>query len=757
LRPFLYLDVSNSLGSAAEVISEKLLAEAEQPKGSVRRLFVDRHDELKRLELAVDSSETCVILVHGIYGVGKRSLVTRAVENFFMPPEVTGLTIKPGTGWIELALQVCALAGIGSPQEESPQEDVEVAVRTAIEQMHAKGAILAFYEVQHWIDEDGHTLPILTKLLQWFASIPAMASRPTFLTSTRAPALSIDQRKAYQILRIEGLEAEDLSAIIRRLLEVEKGDFAIDKAKVDRVSGELWGYPLAARFAASLVAHYGPDYLIQHPREIIELRIDLAKNLLAHTMVSQQGVLILYALSAIDVPVPGVCVADAMRLEAEEFTEGINSALSSGVLSMEELALTIHPLVRDFYWSRLSSSSEYGSMMKQIAVAVRKYLSTLAVGSVEYARLLPAVFRLVALTGDIRGARTLRSDLTETLVATAIQLYNRPKIKPTLELALKYVDIVLEGDPDHWQARLYRARCLYQLGRTKEATEILMKMKAQRPQSWTVLHALGRVQIKEQNWRPALGWFEQALSLRNDHLPSLRDSAECYLRLEDLPNAEGLAKRAKAINPTDPSVLHVESLILEEQGKLSEAYGSMQRAREQEPESPFFIHRMGRIAELMGEQTGERKYRELALHHYDEAVQLNGDLLEARLSKASMLIDLGKLQDAETEINTLKSKVPEPRTYVLRGIEAKLLFARDELDEALKVLRPNSDAASFGLRAKIEIRRAEKHKNEGYTALSQQSILAAKKHVDRGLELYQGNKELIEIQHQLEALGRRRG
>jgi tetratricopeptide (TPR) repeat protein len=752
LKPFLYLDVSSSPDSAAEVIAEKLLAEAEQPRGSVRRLFVDRHDELQRLEAAVDSPEIYAILIHGIYGIGKRSLLTRAVENFFTPPEVAGLTVKPGTGWIELALEVCALSGIMPPQEGASREDVEVAVRTAIEQIHAKGAILAFYEVQHWIDEDGHTLPVLAKLLQWFASIPAMASRPIFLTSTRAPALSAEQRKSCQILRIEGLKAEDLSAILRRWLEVEKGDLPIDKPKLDRVSSELWGYPLAARLAASLVAQYGPDYLIQHPREIIELRVDLAKDLLAHTRVSEEGNLILQTLSAIDVPVPAGCVANALGLEPEKFTEGINSALYSGVLSMEGLALTIHPLVRDFYWRRLSLRNDYADVLRQLSHKVREYLPTLVIGSVEYATLLPAVFRLVALTGDIKGARRLRSDLTETLVATAIQLYNRPKIKPTLELALRYVDLVLEGESDHWQARLYRARCLYQLGRTEEASEILMKMKAERPQSWTVLHALGRVQMKEQHWQPALAWFQQALQLRSDYVPSLRDSAECYLRLGDKPNAEGFAKQAKSVNPSDPYVLHVESLILEENGALTEAYEIMKRAREQEPENASFAHRMGRIAELMAEETGEKEYRDIALGHYDEAVKLDGDLLEARLSKASMLIDLNKLRDAETEINALKPKVPPPRIHILRGIEAKLLLAKDELDEALKVLRRNSDAASFGLRAKIEIRRAAKQRDQSYTALAEQSIAAAKKYVAQGLKRHPGNNLLVEIQRQLENL-----
>ncbi|MFC1962894.1 TIR domain-containing protein, partial [Chloroflexota bacterium] len=510
LKPFLYINVSSSIDTAAEAVASKLLTEAEQPKGSVHRLFANRHEDQRRIESAVDSTETHVILVHGIYGIGKRSLVIRAVENHFTPPEITSITVKPGTGWVELALQLCALAGLEPPQEGLLQEEIEIIVRTAIERLHEKKVILSFYEVQHWIDEDSQPFPILRKLLEWFASIPAMTKRPVFLTSTRGLALPIALQKKIQIVRIEGLQIEDLSAIIQRWFYIEKGYSLVDVKKVERISGELCGYPLAARLAASLIANFSLDYLLRYPREIMELRISLAQDLLGQTNVSPQALGILEALSAIDVPVPSTCVAIALQMEPEEFTQGIGSALSSGVLNMEGLALSIHPLVRDFYWRRLSSDSEYTRKVSQLADSLSHYLSTITVGSLEYAMLLPAVFRLFALTGDIRKAQSLRSDLTDTLVATAVQLYNRAKTKPTLELVLMYVDLVLEGDPDHWEARLYRGRCLYQLGRATEATALFMKMKEQRQNSLAVLHSLGRVQMREQKWVPALEWFRQA-------------------------------------------------------------------------------------------------------------------------------------------------------------------------------------------------------------------------------------------------------
>jgi len=87
--------------------------------------------------------------------------------------------------------------------------------------------------------------------------------------------------------------------------------------------------------------------------------------------------------------------------------------------------------------------------------------------------------------------------------------------------------------------------------------------------------------------------------------------------------------------------------------------------------------------------------------------------------------------------------------FILRGIEAKLLFSKDDLDGAITALGNNKDEASFGLRAKIEIRRAELCKSEGYTALCEQALKTAQKHITQGKEKYPDNREYAEIEKQI--------
>ncbi len=544
--------------------------------------------------------------------------------------------------------------------------------------------------------------------------------------------------------RIEGLAPTDLVAVIHRWIEMEHTGKEIDNAKIEIVAEKLFGYPLAARLAAGLVVKYGPEWLIEKPREITELRLDLAKELLSQTGISEKTSQVLQVLSVIDAPTPSSCVAGALSITDEEFRTSVNSCLSAGLLQLQGLALEIHPLVRDYYWRRLSLSPEYDAILKRISTAVQAYLSTLTIGSFEYANILPEIFRVIALTGDISRAQSLRSDLTETLVSTAIQLYNRPKTRPNLELALKYVEIVLSGHPRHWDARLYKAKCLYQLGKVPESIAILDVMRAERPKSPTILHDIGRAKMKEQQWAVALEWFEKALRCRYDHVPSLRDSAECYLRLKDIPNAEGFIKQAKGINAADPYVLRVESLILEATGDVPLAYERMVKAGEQEPENASFQHRLGRMAEQMGNKPE-------ALKHYKTALNLDNNFLEAQFSLASIFIDLGFLPEAEAKITELKKVITEPQQRILRNIESRLLLAREELDAAMKLIKHDNDDFSYSLKAKIAFRVAQKNKSLGYSALCAKSLSEALSYLDEGAKKFGDCKDYQEIKRQIES------
>jgi len=251
--------------------------------------------------------------------------------------------------------------------------------------------------------------------------------------------------------------------------------------------------------------------------------------------------------------------------------------------------------------------------------------------------------------------------------------------------------------------------------------------------------------MEKEAWEPALEYFSEGLSRGPQHIGCLRDSAECYLRLGDGRSAEEAIGRAREIDAANPYVLQVHSQILERAGRWDEAYEVMTLARRQAPEEAAFAHRLGRIAEGRGDN-------ERALEHYDEALALDENFWEARLTRASVLIDLREMGMARQEIGRLRGDVRGGSRHVLRGIETKFHLANEDLDAADRLARGLRGAAGFGMRARIAIKRGRKHEQDGYALLAKRAFDRAKRQAREGLNAFPENPELVRIKEELDAM-----
>lgn len=256
--------------------------------------------------------------------------------------------------------------------------------------------------------------------------------------------------------------------------------------------------------------------------------------------------------------------------------------------------------------------------------------------------------------------------------------------------------------------------------------------------------------MEDKDWRGALLHFADALAQWRGHVPSLRDSAECYVQLGDLDNGEGFVRRAKEIEPTNAYVLQIESIISERRGLFEDAYQAMTKASAQDPKNGAFEHRLGRIAE-------QQQKRQKALEHYERAVQLDEGLIEAHLSRASVLVDLHRLDEAKDAIDAVRGRAHGGAAPVLANIEGRLAYARDELDQAMQLVRGSRDPSAYALRAKVEMRRAGLSSQQGYSQLARQSLAAARGHITEGLDRHPGNQGLLDLEQELLGLENRSG
>ncbi|MGN8771449.1 tetratricopeptide repeat protein [Paenibacillus barengoltzii] len=740
LRPFLFMKLGENIDEFLQNLESMLLTRAESR--ARRSKFVNRTNELGRIETAIDDDDIRIITLFGIHGIGKKSVVKRVKDILFEEANFVGIQVKPGLDLVALSLELASKAKETIPPLFKNEMEVKKFLAKVIEILHSKGFIIAFFDIQYWLEEEGDLGKELEFLFELVQGTSAFHKRPLFFTTTRHLVLGMEFAKYHQTIRLEAINEDHLVTIINNNLEIQTGRTE-EKEKIIPIARMLFGYPLAARIIASMIDKYGAEHLINFPSEIVNLRVDIAKYLLGEIKLSHNAVRLLETISLVDGPLPGEDIAQVLEFDDELFRSTVDEALSAGLLTHDEGFFKVHPLVQDYYFRSISNGAGFLEFAGKVAIIAKERLQSFQVGSPFHSKLLPCVFRLVALSGDYKEAISLRSDLLGYLGQVVKDLYDSREYK----LALQYAELIIGNNPDNWNVRLYSARCLIRLDRAHEAEPVLLQMNKERPKDVTVLHALGRLEMSRNQWEPALKWFSLAITERGDHLPSIRDSAECYYQLGDLTQSEGYVRRAKEIDAMNPFVLQVESKIFEERGDYDSAYYIMSRALSLDKNNPSFNHRMGRIAELKGDT-------DAAKEHYTMAIKTDSKFFESRLSLVNLKIDLFEFDGVEDELDALEKIVPGRKQDVLRNVRAKFLINyKDDLNTAAKLVDINikysREPHSFAIRARIEIMRSELQRSLGYFALSEQHIKNALQIISSGKEIFGDNKILIQMEKEV--------
>ena len=151
---------------------------------------------------------------------------------------------------------------------------------------------------------------------------------------------------------------------------------------------------------------------------------------------------------------------------------------------------------------------------------------------------------------------------------------------------------------------------------------------------------------------------------------------------------DGLAaiKEARAINPNEPGSWLSEVPIRIRGGQLPEAQAAGEKALSLAPESAAAHYALGQVAHVRGEL-------KVAVGWYDKALQMRPLDVEARVSRAGLLMDLGRLDDAEADIESLLKTSPiEPRASYLKALlaerQGKQADARDAYNRVTGLLDP---------------------------------------------------------------------
>ena len=539
----------------------------------------------------------------------------------------------------------------------------------AVEEVARSGRFLTIFNVQHWLDEDNRPVSSLSTVISAIADIPAMKKRPAFMTSTRRVEFGAAEAQGITSVHVSGLPTEHMNTLFGIWYELSTGK-TISHVDGMELAGQLFGHPIAAKLAAGLVATFGVDHLRDYPFELVKLRRDLATMLLNDLSLSAASECLMESMAVIGTKIPTPVLAVGAQLDDDELQEAVGQCSRAGLIDHTG-GLSVHPLLVDYFWRNHLHRKDYKDMANSLAETVWQYTEKLDTSSVEFSRLLPTAFRLFTLAGRIERALQIRVDLMGELTQAAILHYDRRDYT----LADQYIQHVLEGEPQNWRMRLYRARIRIRQEKWSEADTILASMLKERPGDRGVLHVMGWRHLREKNYSTALEILTTVIA-HSEHVASLRDAAECLHMMGRDSEAIAFISRAKQVESSNPYVLDMESRIHESIGNLSQAYDALYLAMIRNSKNWGFHHRLGRIKVAQG-------FPESAVTHFRRAIEEDPNQFTPLSSLASTMLDMNDIEEVTDLLSKLMHNSHSPgEEAICRHLEARYLQATGKLEEA---------------------------------------------------------------------------
>lgn len=705
LQHFHYLSVVDSLAPASDII-DGLRRVLREPTRGVRHQFLNRNSELERLETLLNDSDTKVIILNGFRGIGKTSLAHETFRRFYESASVVNVPVTGGMRSTELAIRLCYEANLHTADNMSELESL-AAIENAIQELGTRGQFLVFRDCQHWLGGERELEEPLPTILRQAVALSETSRNPIILTSTRRPQIPVEIAQHVSLVRVDGLSQEHMASITSLWYELSEGK-PLELDRATNVARELHGHPVAAKLAASLVAQYGVDHLLQYPRELVALRLDLAKTLIQDLGLGPSAKRLMETLSIIGVPVPSRLLAGAIGTSEDNFLDAVEETSRSGIVETTDAGhLTVHPLVADYYWRSHLHHDDYQDKSARVAEVVHAHFRELSTESISFVLLLPVVVRLYGLSGNIDRARNIRRDLVGELSQAAITHYNRRQY----DLAEAFINEILAEHPNNWRIRQCLARIHIRKHRWSEADELIGALLKERPRDIGTLHMRGWRWLRAGEYERALDEYIHVLSYRGDHIASLRDAADCLHRLGRMGEALDFLERAKQVESDNPFVLELEARILEEMGQFEKALVAARVAVIRDPVNWSQRHRLSQILSKLGRQ-------EEALERAQEAHRLDPAQFTALSSLVSLMLEAERTDEAVEYLKGLRRlSANQHQKQICDHLQARALLHLGDYAASLEIVeaqikRRVNLAAGYGLYVRIKLDLFERMENK---------------------------------------------
>jgi len=710
-----------------------------------RKKFVNRFRETAAIEDAINEGLKFIVL-YGNYGIGKTSVAKHAIRKIF-EKEPIHIRLTKSHDALMLALQLAAKADLEMPEADTPvKELLDISLNSLVE-LNKKQKVVFFDDLDQIIRDNGMPDEFFINLMHEILREDNLL--PILISTSWYPSFPEELETSICFHKIGPLSEKHLLYCLENWIKIANPSGSLpDKKDLERLSRQLYGYPLAARFASFLIVKYGIDIVLKDTGYFKDLKTSMAKQLLGRirSCLLDSDVKCLLFLTVADTGLTTSELQELIGSDIENIKESIERLFSALLLYYEGERYMIIPIVKDYFWR---VAHERG-LMKEIALKLAQQASvtmTQDISKEDFVIYAARAYRLYMLAGRQEMAQSLKYKFRESIEEVVARYYH----SRDYNTALSYANLYLELGGSRLKVRWYRARCLTRLERYSEAVEELRFLEERKYPKYMVEFARGLLYRDKKDFSKAIIHFKEGLDEKPDYLPLLRELGHAYLYIGDIKQAFRVIKAAYEIEPRDVYIALKYTEILQEMGKFDIAMDIISSAVEAFPDEPGYHLRYSKMLRDTGKD-------ELAYEHALRAVKLDKRYTDAILHLASLEVRKKNLEKAKSRLEKLPSRLSSNRKLIKTTVEAEIATREKDFERARKIIKPFKDVKDsyvMDVLARIELYSAYEEYGAGNTQLAKERIKKSKEIIMSAIEHFPNNFPLLQTQQKILELERR--
>ncbi len=714
--------------------------------------FQNRQQDLDKLERLAFSGAYSGIMVLGPDGMGKTSLVKRAMTLIFSNLTPIWVDLKVASTPLRLLSSIAKPLSISIDPDYAATEPTkmwhdkllpEIAqseeIFIVLDNMRPESTVLAL---------EGRTIvSLLSTICKDLVELDKPENPNVIIISWGLPHLDQMTLAKYGRLGLGPLDEKSMIRTLRFYLS-HTASMEYKSEKLKLLARQLKGYPLAVNLAAMQVADRGIDAVIEDTSGIHRMLFEMAQEMFSRLSIIPEEKKSLTLLATSMYPLN----ADHLRsILGRDWGAIIGRIAEKQLLDPTSEGYSLHGILCDYILESMAIPEqimechrELGELFKtEWQRAPEKSATSAQYGSLAYFHNLSG--------GKESTAEIIKFAYLEEAKEASIELYRRGQYKPALAYLENIKKIDKQPDPIY---DFYYALSLNKVGRSEEALPIMKELTEKFPNVSRHHHGLGTILKWLHDYKGAAISFRKAIatSSRGGKPTSLCSLANLLCEQGEFKEALPLVKEALEIAPRKPFVVATASDVLEKANDIDGALKIIMEALKISPIDARLNHRAGILLKRIGRFTESRKHLEVAIS--DPALTFSYTAL------ADVYLKLGNVKEAEKTLEKFPGGKRNDASYL--STKGNILRIKEEFKEAENLLRRANkldpkNPVHYGALAQLKYDLAQQAISNDKKQIALIYIDEAKVFLANGLNINRDNDALLSIQHSVDEFEREVG